>query len=372
MTRRRRAGFRPPHCPNRRCRFYRPRSSWRWRRDGFYPGRAASPVARFRCLHCRRRFSRRTFAPTYWLRRPELLVPIAELSVAGSGLRQIGRTLGVSHTTVARHLARAGRHCLLFQAQLTRGRPLPEPIAFDGFETFEYSQFFPFHLNLAAGQQSWFLYHFTDSPLRRKGRMTPAQRERRRELEHCFGRPDPKAVETGIVELLLPLLRAPASAAIRLHSDAHPAYRRALRRLRRECPQLRLEHRRTPSTDPRTRAHPLFAVNLADLLLRHCGANHRRETIAFSKRRQAAIERMAVFTVWRNAIKWRRENRRGETAAMRAGILARPVSWRQVFRRRLFPRKGELPARGWVYYWGRVRTAALGKGQRTHRLRFAF
>jgi hypothetical protein len=38
-----------------------------------------------------------------------------------------------------------------------------------------------------------------------------------------------------------------------------------------------------------TAQNPLFPVNLADLLLRHSSANHKRETIAFSKRRQGAM-----------------------------------------------------------------------------------
>jgi hypothetical protein len=274
---------------------------------------------------------------------------------------------------------------------MLRDVSIHEPVAFDGFESFEYSQFFPFHLNLAAGKESWFLYHFTDSPLRRKGSMTEKQKAERTRLEERLGRPDPKAVENGIHELLCELLRhMPAGSgrgqrewtgeggtrsdagAVLLHSDDHPAYRRALRTLRRQpgCPLIR--HQVTPSTAPRTAANPLFPVNLADLLLRHCGANHRRETIAFSKRRQAAIERLAVFTVWRNAIKHRREKKPGETAAMRAGVLEEPIGWPAVFRHRLFPRPALLPGRWWSYYWRRVITPILGDRQAAHRLRYAF
>ncbi|MFH1834464.1 MAG: hypothetical protein ABH877_05515 [bacterium] len=213
--------------------------------------------------------------------------------------------------------------------------------------------------------------------------MTPAQREGRAFLERTLGRPDPKAVEHGVLELLRTVIRQmPARGclgpeggdgqpSISLHSDDHPAYRRALRRLRRTTPGPVIDHQVTPSTDPRTCANPLFPVNLADLLLRHCGANHRRETIAFSKRRQAAIERLAVFTVWRNCIKSRREKQPGETAAMRAGVLDRRLGWEEVFRRRLFPCRSLLPGVWWSYYWRRVRTLALGNRQSEHRLRYA-
>ena len=353
-------------------------------------------VRRFRCLTCGRSFSARTFTATYWLHRPDLFLRVASLSIAGAGLRQIGRELGISHATVARHLARAGRHCLLYHRQTVAAAVITEPIAFDGFETFEYSQYFPCHLNLAAGHDSWFLYHFTDSPLRRKGSMTQRQKARRAELEKTLGPANPKAVEEGIVDLLRAVLRQTPAREIRgpgtspaeppagrhasvsdphvvqLHSDDHPAYGRALRRLRPEFPGARILRRVTPSTDPRSRANPLFSVNLADLLLRHHGANHRRETIAFSKRRQAMIERLAVFTVWRNYLKWRREKQPGETAAMRAGILDRRIAWEEVFGHRLFPRRRLLPGAWESYYWRRVRTRALGDQQSGHHPRYAF
>jgi hypothetical protein len=371
-----RGRFRPRCCPNRACPFHQPRTDWKFIRFGFYQLRGhPRPLQRFRCLHCRRTFTPRTFAVTYWLHRDDLFALIAQLSTAGSGLRQIARVLRISHTTVARHLARAGRHCLIFHRQMLQGTSLGETLAFDGFESFEYSQFFPFHLNLAVGRESWFIYHFTDSPLRRKGSMTPVQRRRREEIEASLGRPDPQAVESGVLELLLVALGArpkdPPETII-LESDQHPAYVRAVRSLRARAGVPPIRHRRTSSLKPRTTANPLFPANLVDLLLRHCGANHRRETIAFSKRRQGALERAALFTVWRNAIKWRREKKPGETAAMHAGFLRERLSWPQLFGRRLFPRRRELPGCWWAYYWRRVKTAALGPGQAEHGLKYAF
>lgn len=79
-----------------------------------------------------------------------------------------------------------------------------------------------------------------------------------------------------------------------------------------------------------------------------------------------------VFTVWRNLIKRRRENKpSGGTAAMEAGVLDRPLTWRAVFSRRRFPRRAELPGSWWSYYWRRVRTAALERNTE-HRRQFAY
>ncbi len=370
-------GFRPPCCPNPRCPFHFPHRAWRFVRAGLDLRIDGRILQRYRCAHCRRRFSATTFRTSYWLRRPELLLPIARMISEGSGLRQIARVLGTSHTTVARHVARLGRHCLLFHLRQMRGFTLCEPLVIDGFESFEFSQYFPFHANLAVGAHSWFLYHFTDSPLRRKGSMTPFQKRRRAELEHERGRPDPKAVETGIAALLRPFIGPWSSGGpLLLHSDDHPAYRRALRRLRVENlsleKKLTLRHQVTSSTERRTTSNPLFPVNLADLLLRHSGANHHRETIAFSKRRQAAIERLAVFTVWRNYVKRRREKGGRESAAMWVGLTDRLLVWREILRRRLFPKQAELPEPWGDYYWRKVQTLALGGRQSGHRCRYAF
>lgn len=370
------ADFRPPHCPNRRCPDYTPSSGWGWRKTGsFRRRRGAARFQCFQCARCRRHFSVRTFAADYWLRHRRLFPQIVAWSVEGPGLRQIGRRFEVAHSTVARHLARAARLALLFHRQTIRGHLLAEPLALDGFETFEFSQFFPFHLNLAAGAQSWFLYGLTDSPLRRKGRMTDRQRRRRAELEAQWGRPNPKAVEEGMRALLRLVVGSrrvpPDTPRLELHSDDHPAYRRALTAYRRETGR-RIHHTVTPGRAPRTPANPLFAVNLADLLLRHCQANQRRETIAFSKRRQGAIERALLFLYWRNYVKWRREKAPGETAAMAAGVAPGRRSWRDLLRRRRFPRRGLLPAPWNDYYWRRIRTAVLGPNQATHDLRFAF
>ena len=311
------------------------------------------------------------------MRRRDLLPKVASLVCEGAGLRQIARVLGTTHPTVARMVARLGRHCLLFHTHTLGDHRIPHPLVVDGFETFEYSQFFPFHINLAVGSHSWFIYHFTDSPLRRKGTMTPFQKNRRAELEAAYGRPDPKAVEQGMIELLTPLLDridlSPKGPPFELHSDDHPAYRRALRRMRREHPELRfLRHVVTSSKVRRTKSNPLFPVNLAELLIRHGNANHRRETIAFSKRRQAALERMGVFTVWRNYIKYQTENGPRHTAAMVAGVIDRVLNWTAILRRRLFPARIALPPPWRRIYAREVSTVVYGERQARHACRYAF
>jgi len=357
--------FVPPHCPNPACAFHCPSVGWSFKKTGFFERKHCIPtrIQRYRCLHCHRNFSTQTFQATYWLHKPHLYERIFRRIQGCTGVRQIAFDEDISPSTVLLHLARLGRHCLLFQHRNTP--KVKEPLVLDGFESFEYSQYFPFHFNVLVGKDSHFFFAFTESPLRRKGGMTIRQRHRRERLEESLGRPDPKAIEKAVADVLRMAL--PRTQEIRLHTDDHPAYPRAFKAL----PGLKVDHRVTPSTDRRTSRNPLFPVNLLDLLIRHGGANHKRETIAFSKRLQAAIERLATLQVYRNFMRPYSVRKRGPTPAQRAGVMKARLSAKALLRRRLFPMHGELPETLRKYYVRGVRTAALGVN-REHRLKYAF
>jgi len=126
----------------------------------------------------------------------------------------------------------------------------------------------------------------------------------------------------------------------------------------------------TSSKDPRTPQNPLFPVNLTDLLLRHGGANHKRETIAFSKRRQGAAERLAIFQVWRNFIKHFSERKRDATPTQRIGVMSRMLTAAEVLAERLFPSRVRLPNRLEVYYRRETRTRMIPRFRR-HRCVYA-
>ena len=279
--------------------------------------------------------------------------------------RQIARDIGVAPKTVDDQLSRLGRHCLLYHWRRVENMASPASVVVDGFETFEYSQYYPFHFNLCVDKDTDFVLGFTDSELRRKGQMTPVQKARRRYLEACYGRASPGAVREQMGRLLRDTVGRASTVAI--YSDDHPAYPAAIRRLR-----ATVTHRITPGADRRGVHNPLFPVNLLDLLIRHCQSGHKRETIAFAKRRAASAERLAVFVVWRNYIKGRREKKRGSpTPAMCRGIAGRPVTPHELFSRRIFYDHVRLPERWRAYYRRSIRTRALGR-HRTHQLAYAF
>jgi len=359
-------GWVPPHCPNPNCSYFNTLpGEWPCKRKGFYTRlRRPHRIQRFTCLACKRTFSSQTFSSSYWQKRPEIAPRILMMVVGCMANRQIARALGCSPATVAHHIARLGRHCLLVQAQeLERIEALDE-IAIDGFESFEWSQYFPFHHNVAVDVASgYFLYH-TDSPLRRKGRMTAHQKARRARLETSLGKAPARAVEDGVRDLLETLTRKSHSLTIR--SDDHRAYPRAMRGLRCD-----VTHRITSSKERRDDRNPLWEVNVLDLMIRHSTAAHKRETIAWARRRQASIEKLAIFQVWRNYIKRRREKGDCVTSAMQLGVAKTPWRIRDVLAGRRFFHKTKLSHRWEQYYRRDVDTSALPVNRR-HTLTYAF
>ena len=366
--------FRPPHCPWRDCPAHLDRRRFRWIRAGSYrrPSEPRRRHPRFRCKCCDRTFSRRTFSCEYYLKRPELLRPVAAGLVAGSAHRQIARSLGCAPSTVTRLAARIGRHALLLQAlALDQLGALAEPVVVDHFETFVYSQDDRLGIATPVGQRSWFVYAIEPAPHARAGRRAVHRRTRRGPLPPRI----PQAVRRSI-ERVLRLLGTLGRGKVDLVSDDHPVYPWAVRRMR----DLRIRHRvyGNPPSGPRTtdrarrRDREMFPVDLLHKLWRHSQAHHRRETIAFGRRSNAVLERAALLMVWRNLVKGVSE-RRGDrtTPAMRVGLADRPWSWAAVFARRLFPGRVSLPEG-----WGRIYrrewiTPAVGRNQ-LHELRHAF
>ena len=375
--------FRPPFCPRPECPQHRPSTDrpLRFERDGFYTRKIdRRRVPRFRCSVCGKGLSLQTFAFSYCLKLPELSVPIAAGLNAGSAHRQLARSLGCAHSTVTRRAARLGRHALLVNAKARQDiRRIAEPIVFDHFETFEVTQDLPVGIGTAVGHRSWFVYDLEPARHRRTGRMSARQKARMRGLYEKIGAPPRNAYFLSCRSFLDRMLDL-AGDGFELFSDGHSDYRRALAR---HPHRSAVDHRvfpnpkRGPKGSPRSpeairRDRAMFPVDLLHGILRHTCAHHRRETIAFGRRINALMERLHLTVVWRNWVKGRSERKPDRTTpAMVLGLADRPLTWRQILRRRLFPSRIKVPD-GWMKVYRREWiTKAIGTN-RPHDLLNAF
>jgi transposase-like protein len=355
----------PPHCPSPNCKYHKGlHSDWPWKRMGFYL-RQAQPkrIRRFQCLHCGVTFSSQTFSTTYWLKKPDIVGQLMTKVVGGMCNSQIATDLAVTPATIDRQIYRLGRHCQLFHLEKMKIGPRFRELVVDSFVTFEQSQYHPYHLHLAVDRDSAFIPHFTDSEVRRSGRMTPEQKLKRQAIEEERGRPDPQAVRKDVAELLK-VVTANATE-VTIHSDEHKAYPRAMRGI-----PCHIRHIVTHSKEHRDRWNRLYEMNLLDLLIRHAEAEHKRETIAYSKRRNCGIWRLMIFLVWKNYLRSKRVRTCAQTPAMLIGLCERRLTVPEILGRRLFWAQVGLEGRWRQYYWGEVETRAL-KVNRRHLLKYA-
>jgi transposase-like protein len=354
----------PPHCPFPDCDSHADSDTWRAIKKGFFY-RVAKPskIQRYRCTRCERSFSSQTFSTSYWLKLPQLQEPLLFRVLGCSAFRQIAWEFGVHASTVQRQVERLGRHCLLIQQQLRPKEGPAESLVLDGFRSFEFGQYWPFDVNLLLGR-SHFVYGFQDAELRRSGTMTAFQRRKRIRLEQAYGRPDPQATRKSVQEVLAREL--PPGSVADLETDEHRAYPQALKRL----PDRTIRHRTTSSKARRTARNPLFPANLGDLLIRHCSANQKRETIAFSKRRQGALYRIAIWAVVRNYVKPASVRRGSPPPGVAVGAITQAWTVSRLLRERQFPWRFEL--RGWLAdcYFARIPTRRMPRC-REHRLKYA-
>jgi transposase-like protein len=375
------SGFQPHFCPRRSCPEHtRKDPGYRFRRRGFYTTSRRWRIPRFRCLTCRRSFSRQSFAVSYYSKRPELLVPVAAGLVAGSAHRQIARSTGCAPSTVTRMAARLGRHAILLLAR-ARSEMLgtvDEPLVLDHFETFESTQDYPFGVGTLVGSRSWFIYDLDPAPHRRTGKITEAQmarlaeRPRRRTYGGYLG--SSRRVIARLLALACP------EAPVCLRGDGHKAYDRAAseppvaaRVLLERYPNPPRGPKGSPrSSEARLRDAHLFPVDLLHKIVRHSMAHNRRETIAFGRRLNAMMERFFVMAVWRNFVQRKSERRRwSATPAMDAGLADESWPWTRVLSRRLFPARTSTPAT-WAYLYKRLWTTPLFPVNSQHRLSRAF
>jgi len=376
--------FTPSFCPRPDCPQHRVEpTAFRYRRlRATYQRRCDRRVVpRFLCRACRHGFSQQSFAVSYYLKRPELTIPIARGIVNGGAHRQIARVAGCAPSTVTKRVARLGRHAqLLHRLCLATLAGIAEPVNYDDFETFTGTQYHPCGIGTSVGHHSWFVYGVGFAPHRRGGHLSPVQRRRQAGWDRRDGRPPRDSYARALhrqLDVLIPKARV---HPLLLVSDDKKDYARALRRhpLGGQVRHLVFPNpkrgpkgsKRTPKASARDRA--MFPIDTLHGFMRHSVKAHARETIAFGRRSEAQLERAHLFAVFRNLVKRRSERRPGSiTPAMWLGLTDVRWTWERVFAERLQPSRIRDGAAWPDLYNRQMRTPTLTRTP-PHRLRLAY
>ncbi|MEI6389293.1 MAG: hypothetical protein WCQ50_22020, partial [Spirochaetota bacterium] len=205
--------------------------------------------------------------------------------------------------------------------------------------------------------------------LRRKGRMTDKQLERRVELEK-ERRPNPKGLERSFARVALEGLRVLSDGArpsLILWTDEHKSYGRAMANsacLMALREAKRLNHQTFSSRAERTLANPLFPVNYLDREIRKDIHEHVRETVCFGRNVNRQMERFTLYSWWHNYRKPHRVRERvfrshAEVAGYDCAHIAKASQ--TIWKRRAMLSLTEL-AEPWIDTWLRSRTSPGMRG----------
>jgi len=328
--------FSPPFCPNVKCIHHRVAEYNFAKKNGF--AKTLKPPflnQRYLCKTCGVQFSKNTFDFDFRKKIPKLSRNILYFSMNGMSHSSIARELNISNGSVNLRLKNLAHQSLLFEKE-NKVEIIDENIAYDGFETFTFSQFSPCYVNTAVGLKSHFIYHNTFSPLNRKGRMTDLQKIKQNNLLQEFG-PYPQDSVFQESQYILQEINARVNEKTILYSDEHQSYRRAF-----NSNLTKISHETISSKARRDARNPLFAINHLHLLYRHFLCSQRRETIAFQKHEAALLEKVQLMKIYRNFLqpKFTKKNSVDEYAhlwspAMYLKITDRILHFNDIFGKRM-------------------------------------
>jgi len=291
----------------------------------------------------------------YRHRKAGLFEDIFNNSSQGLSNRAIARNLKVSESTIRNKIKHLARQSLLHWESYAKKLNLNEPVAYDGFETFVFSQYDPNNINHVVGKNSLYLYDFSYSHLNRKGRMTPAQKLKMRKIEEKKGRYPSNRVRVQTLSVLkyLESINRERKETI-LYTDEHRSYKLALDT---DLRGHHFDHRTISSRAFRGPSNPLFPINHLDLKLRHFLKSCTRETIAFNKNEMGLIDRYVLHAIQKNFLRSRlikgRQEHRTHSPAMLVGLTDRILSFKEFFKLRLTRYQVKLRDE-WVKYYQRI------------------
>jgi transposase-like protein len=327
--------FVPPRCPNRRCTNHlKPDSGAHWfAHHGHYkPLCRPHPVPRFRCLGCRRTFSRQTFRMDRYDHRPDLNARLFQLLASGVGLRQSSRLLGLSRRCLELKFRKIARHLRRLHLNLQGPLPVGSILQLDELETFEGMRTMrPLTVPVLIEKGSRYIIWAESAPIPARHKQTRYGKQRAEELLRRGRRPDGSrracqrtlsraAALTGQLE------------AIGIQTDMKRSYPGLIRKAFGSGRPI--AHGQTESKRTRDIRNPLFAINQTEAIARDLMGRLRRQSWLASKKRRYLDLALALFMTWRNLVR-RRFNYDTCSSAEDLGFVKRRMraeelcSWRQ-------------------------------------------
>jgi hypothetical protein len=297
-----------PSCPNNTVD---PNDQSWFSTHGYYSTQAFGSVRRYRCNHCGKTFSTQTFSLNYYLKKQTDFRMICKDFISQNSDLFTGRHNDLSSDSIRIRRDRIGRNALFFQHTMLKNNRINENVCADGFESFIRNKYYPTNLNILMGERSEFLYYFTHSVSRRKGRITQRQ-QKRLSYEYADKSFTGSTLREQFSDLIEEMNTMTDKKKILLQTDEHPTYQSVVDtwNKNRTSGRVEIDHRQTSSKQIRTVENPLFSVNYMDHLFRKDCPMFRRKTVCQGRNLQNMLLRVAHYMVSHNFFKPKRINSR--------------------------------------------------------------
>lgn len=286
-----------PHCPY--CDFRDGNQSEYPKivRFGSYYRRSDSKrVQRFRCLNCKKGFSKATHHPCYWQKKRQKNEIVRRALCSGVSQRRAARILCLNRKTIARKLRfLAEQSRLLMRKSKALSSKKVTCLEFDDLETFEHTKCKPLSITLAVESPSRRILGFEVSQMPAKGRLTKLA------IKKYGFRRDFRS--QGRAKLFSKIKEYISPKAL-IKSDSNPHYRNDVKRFFPDCHHETFLGRRGAMTGQgelkKVKFDPLFSLNHTCAKFRADINRLFRRTWCTTKNPNRLTDHLAIYAHYHN------------------------------------------------------------------------
>lgn len=146
-----------PNCPNSRCLFFKSKKTIH--RDGHFFRKSESRfIQRFKCTHCKRKFSHATDTLEFRQKKRRVNTPLKRLLSSGVSMRRSAQLLKINRITVERKLIYLAQKARQSQSEFLKTiKGTVTHLQFDDLITIEHTKLRPLTVTIAVDAKSRFI-----------------------------------------------------------------------------------------------------------------------------------------------------------------------------------------------------------------------
>lgn len=264
------------------------------RHGGYHRSSDSKTIERYRCLRCKKTFSKATRDPAFGQKKRHKNLLLSEMLASGVSQRRSARLLRINRTTVARRLKFLGELCrnkLAFESAFLK---IIE-VQFDDLETMEHSKCKPVSVTLAVEGTSRRILGFRVASMPPKGVLA-----KKGYKKYGFRLDERSKMRKCLFRELRPIVQPGAL----LKSDSNPHYVPDVKAYFPDCIHETCIGQRGSVTGQgelkKVRFDPIFSLNHTCAMFRANVARLIRRTWCTTKKRERLADHLAIYAVYHN------------------------------------------------------------------------